>query len=103
MTYPCAGITRIRFHGYNLSLNTCPSTPRIARKGKQKSGKCQTSAAFFALFKQKLNTELQSHRVFLCIFLKLYIMSSVTLCLCVLFKTYLLTSNPLRFGRLYER
>ena len=60
MTYPCVGITRIRFHGYNLSLNTCPSTPRIDRKGKQKSGKCQTSAAFFALF----NSTLASMKLF---------------------------------------
>ena len=65
MTYPCVGITRIRFHGYNLSLNTCPSTPRIARKGKQKSGKCQTSAAFFALFKQKTNKESQSFSLYI--------------------------------------
>ena len=48
-TYPFVGITRFRFHGYNLSLNKSPSTPRIARKGKQKSGKCQTSAAFFCI------------------------------------------------------
>ena len=72
-TYPFVGITRFRFHGYNLSLNKSPSTPHIDRKGKKKSGKCQTFTAFFALFKQKYKYN------------------------------YLLVSRPLRFGRLYER
>ena len=49
-THPFVGITRFRFHGYNLSLDKSPSTPHIDRKGKKKSGKCQTSTAFFALF-----------------------------------------------------
>ena len=68
-TYPFVGITRFRFHGYNLSLNKSPSTPHIDRKGKKKSGKCQISTAFFALFKQIINTESQSHRVFISLYL----------------------------------
>lgn len=31
-TYPFVGITRFRFHGYNLSLGKSPSTPHIDRK-----------------------------------------------------------------------
>ena len=70
-TYPFVGITRFRFHGYNLSLNKSPSTPHIDRKGKKKSGKCQTFTAFFALFKQIINTESQSHRVLISLYLLL--------------------------------
>ena len=64
-TYPFVGITRFRFHGYNLSLNKSSSTPHIDRKGKKKSGKCQTSAVFFALFKQKTNKESQSFSLYM--------------------------------------
>ncbi|MGM9727602.1 MAG: hypothetical protein ACI3YJ_08360, partial [Prevotella sp.] len=54
------------------SLNTYSSTPRIDRKGKQKSGKCQTSAAFFALFNSTLasiliNTKTRRNKAFVAV------------------------------------